>query len=117
MGVQRPTPHAEASAHGYALEAEGLRPIEGEAWYARPGGRSPGLITNYFIRPMLVEEGEYDTLPPPEEVRGQQRARISQQYVQERASKQRQVVKRKLGPMAKAEAKNAPEDRGRKNSP
>ena len=105
MGVQRPTPHAEASAHGYALEAEGLRLIEGEAWYARPGGRSPGLITNYFIRPMLVEEGEYDTLPPPEEVRGQERARISRQYVQERASKQRQIVKRKLGSMAKAEAK------------
>ena len=105
MGVQRPSPHAEASAHGYALEAGGLRPIEGEAWYARPGGRSPGIITNYFIRPMLVEEGEYDTLPPPEEVRGQERARISRQYVQEQASKQRQIVKRKLGSFAIAEAK------------
>ena len=146
MGVQMPTPHAEASAHGYALERDAagpfLRPIEGEDWFARPGVPArpglhsrPGLITNYYTRPLLVEEGEYDPLPPPEDMRVTERARISRRYVrdQERqepiaffvdrpaqqaassssrppVDQQRnaQVVKRKLGPMAKGMAKKRP---------
>ena len=143
MGVQMPTPHAEASAHGYALERDAagpfLRPIEGEEWFARPGVPArpglhsrPGLITNYYTRPLLIEEGEEETEPPPEEVRSYQRARISRRYVRDQERQQpiaffgpaqqaassssrpaqpvdqqrnAQVVKRKLGPMAKGMAK------------
>ena len=139
MGVQLPTPQKEASAHGYALEGDlagpWLRPIEGEPWFARPGvparpglHRSPGPVTNYYIRPLLVEEGEEETEPPPEEVRLHERARISRRYVQDQQRRQptagpasssssrpasqpvdqqrnAQVVKRKLGPLAKGMAK------------
>ena len=111
-----PTPHAEASAHGYALERDAagpfLRPIEGEDWFARPGVPArpglhsrPGLITNYYTRPLLVEEGEYDTEPPPEEVRGEQRARISRRYVRDQ---QRQPTSSLTGKRAAAARNQQP---------
>ena len=129
MGVLMPTPNTEVSAHGYAMDAP-LRPIEGERNFRYPHGPRDGPVTNYYTRNLLVEAGEYDPLPPPEEVRLHERARISRRYVQDQQRQQptaffgpqassssrpasqpvdqqrnAQVVKRKLGPMAKGMAK------------
>ena len=104
MGVLMPTPNTELSAHGYAMDIP-LRPIEGERNFRYPHGPRDGPVTNYYTRNLLVEAGEYDPLPPPEEVRLHERARISTQYTREQQAKNAATVKRKLAPMAKNMAK------------
>ena len=52
-----------------------------------------------------MEAGEYEPLPPPEEVRLHERARISTQYTREQQAKNAATVKRKLAPMAKTLAR------------
>ena len=104
MGVLMPTPNTEVSAHGYAMDIP-LRPIEGTPNFRYPHGPRDGPVTNYYTRSLLVDAGEYDPLPPPEEVRLQERARISSQYTREQQAKNAATVKRKLAPMAKTMAK------------
>ena len=81
-----PTPNTELSAHGYAMDTP-LRPIEGTRNFRFPHGARDGPVTNYYTRDLLMEAGEYEPLPPPEETRLQQRARISSQYTRERQAK------------------------------
>ena len=104
MGVLMPTPNTEVSAHGYAMDNP-LRPIEGTPGFRFPHGPRDGPVTNYYTRSLLVDAGEYDPLPPPEEVRLQERARISSQYTREQQAKNAATVKRKLAPMAKTIAR------------
>ena len=81
-----------------------LRPIEGTPGFRYPHGPRDGPVTNYYTRSLLVDAGEYDPLPPPEEVRLQERARISS-HTREQQAKNAATVKRKLAPMAKNMAK------------